>query len=209
LEPSDVQVLRSKKYGKILCDKQGFLGGPGVGVQIIKTPSGGYRHIRGGEIKSEEDLITAIGTSPEMKEELEKALYWFRHRFDLPEAAPRDITFERSTGYPIYADTGEFVNDFEELQNFFPAGEALAFAYHMMQKRKEAGIAPKAEPAVTMKMVNEAPRGPSTAAEKAEATKLAPVPLKPKAAQPRRQQPKKSASKGARKPAPAPTATAG
>lgn len=117
-DPNDsTQILRTKKHGEVRVAGKFWMGGTGVPKIIILTPEGGYRYARGGPIQSEKALIDVIPPGPE----LDAALLWWANKDNWQKNAPRKITFQNGTGYPIYEDTGEFVEDEDTLQNYWPA----------------------------------------------------------------------------------------
>ena len=148
-DPNDpVQILRSKKHGEIRVDGVSFMDGLGVGIHIVKTPAGGYRHARGGPIRNEGELRKAIPPG----EELDKALTWWANKDKWQDTAPRKIAFAPGTGYPIFEDTGEFVEREEDLQAYWPSGDILWAAIRALGKRREAKVE-QPEPRVTLGVV--------------------------------------------------------
>ncbi len=147
---NSVQILRTKKFGPVRVSEKFWMDGPGAGKIIVMTPEGGYRFARGGPIRSEQDIINVIPEGPDR----DQALEWFRNRDNWQAIAPRKLTFDRE-GYPIYEDTGEFVEDGGVIQSYFPNGPVQWGALQAMLNRQQ-GVKP--EPSVTLKAVQaEAP----------------------------------------------------
>ena len=147
-DPNDsTQILRTKKHGEVRVAGKFWMGGTGVPKIIILTPEGGYRKARGGAILSEKELIDVIPPGPE----LDKALLWWANKDNWQKNAPRKITFQDGTGYPIYEDTGEFVEDEDTLQNYWPATgptkHILWGAIAALNARRDAKVVQR-EPAV-------------------------------------------------------------
>ncbi|MFA5381972.1 MAG: hypothetical protein WC356_02315 [Candidatus Micrarchaeia archaeon] len=146
-DPDDpTQILRTKKHGDVRVAGKFWMGGTGVPKIIILTPEGGYRYARGGSIKSEQALRDVI---PEGVE-LDKALHWWANKDNWQKTATRKITFEDGTGYPVYMDTGEYVEDEDALQNYWPADgptkHILWGAVAALNARREAKVGQKVDP---------------------------------------------------------------
>lgn len=153
-DPDDpVQVLRTKKHGEVRVDGRFWIDGKGVGKIIVPTPAGGYRYARGGPIRTREDLLI-IPEGPER----EKALAWWDNKDRWQETAPRKIAFEAGTGYPIFEDTGEYVEREEDLLAYWPTGDILWAAIRSLGKRRDNKVE-QPEPRVTLGVVqgNEVP----------------------------------------------------
>ena len=101
---------------------------------IILTPEGGYRYSGGRPIRDVKDLM--LMPEPDRT----KALEWWENKDLWQDTAPRKIDFEQRTGYPIYADTGEYVEDMATLQAYWPDGPVLFAATCALGKRLEAKV---------------------------------------------------------------------
>jgi hypothetical protein len=170
-----VQEIQTKKYGTVKISGKSFMDG---GLHIGICPNGSYRHINGREVKDKKELLLAIPAGPDR----DAALNWWDNRAQWEENAPREIKFERGTGYPQYADTEQYVEDYDELYNYFPPSPILTAAIQALgnRLREKAGepkpkqAAPKAPP-VTAKEVakkraeKQAAAKPPVKQEKAEA----------------------------------------
>lgn len=154
---NSVQVLRTKKYGQVRVGGKFWMDGPGPGRIIVLTPEGGYRFARGGPIRSEQDITNVIPEGPDR----DRALEWFANKDNWQKIAPRKLTFNRE-GYPIYEDTGEFVEDGGVIQSYFPNGPVQWGALQAMLNRQQ-GVKP--EPSVTLKAVQNEPAAPPTPPE--------------------------------------------
>lgn len=153
-DPKDpVQILRTKKHGEVRVDGMSFMDGLGVGIHIVKTPAGGYRHARGGPIRNESELRKAIPKGPE----LDKALAWWANKDKWQETAPRKVGFETGTGFPIFEDTGDYVEREEDLLTNWPGDSPIFWAaLKALEKRREAKVE-QPEPRVTLGVVQAAP----------------------------------------------------
>ena len=145
-DPHDpIQVLRTKKYGGVKVAGKSWMDGPGAGKIIVLTPEGGYRFARGGPIRSEQDILDIIPEGPDR----DRALDWWANKDNWQKIAPRKLTFSRE-GYPIYEDTGEFVDDGGVIQSYFPNGPVQWGALQAMLNRQQ-GV--KEAQSVTLKSV--------------------------------------------------------
>lgn len=165
-DPNDpVQILRTKK-GPVKVNGKFWMVGTGVPKIIILTPEGGYRYARGGPIRSEKDLELI-----EPKADRDKALEWWANKDQWQDTAPRKIAFEQGTGYPIFEDTREYVEDPAVLQAYWPEGPILFAAMHALGNRLDAKVGQR-EPAV----VYDKTLAPAPAASGATLT-VAPTPV--------------------------------
>ena len=133
------QELYTRDHGTVKVDKISFMDG---GFHIVKCPNGAYMHANGLPVKNEKELRAAI-SAPELRDELEKALDWFKNRHEQVDNPPRPIAFH-GDGYPIFPDGA--VPDFDDLYAFFKPGPILTAAIVALQdykKRQETGQAPK------------------------------------------------------------------
>ena len=134
-DPNDpVQILRTKK-GPVKVNGKFWMVGTGVPKIIVLTPEGGYRYARGGPIRSEKDLELI-----EPKADRDKALEWWANKDKWQDTAPRKIGFEQGTGYPIFEDTREYVDDPAVLQAYWPDGPILFAAMHALGNRLDAKV---------------------------------------------------------------------
>ena len=125
--PNDpVQRLRTKKHGLVEVDSKFWIGGPGIGTCIIKTPAGGYRRKGGAEIRDRKELIAAIPQGPE----LDEALRWWENKDSWQKSSVREVGFEKGTGYPIFTDTGEYVEDPDDLERMWPCVEPTKYIFY-------------------------------------------------------------------------------
>jgi hypothetical protein len=133
------QELYTRDHGIVKVEKISFMDG---GYHIVLCPNGAYMHSNGLPVKNEKELRAAI-SAPELRDELEKALNWFKNRHEQLENPPRPIAFH-GDGYPIFPDGS--VPDFDDLYAFFKPGPILTAAICSLQdykKRQETGQAPK------------------------------------------------------------------
>ena len=199
-DPNDpVQILRTKK-GLVRVDGKFWMVGTGVPKIIILTPEGGYRYARGGLIRSEKDLELI-----EPKTDRDKALEWWANKDKWQDTAPRKIGFEQGTGYPIFEDTREYVEDPAVLQAYWPDGPILFAAMHALGNRLDAKVGQR-EPTV---VYDKSPAPPASGATLAVAPAPAPAQAKKglfKKGQPWTEERKAQhqAAKGKAKTAPAP-----
>lgn len=151
-DPNDpVQILRSKKHGEVKCDGKFWIGGPGVGKTIILTPEGGYRYARGGPIRSRKEL-DIIDPGPDR----ERAYHWWDNKDNWQNTAPRKIGFETGTGFPIYEDTGEYVESEDALLTNWPGDSPIFWAaVKALGKRQETKV-PQKDPIMTYDSVTNA-----------------------------------------------------
>lgn len=151
---SPVQILRTKKGPVKVNGKFWMVGGKDeVPRIIILTPEGGYRYARGGPIRSEKDLLLI-----EPEADRVKALEWWANKDKWQETAPRKIEFEQGTGYPIFGDTKEYVEDSAVLQAYWPEGPILFAAMHALGNRLDAKVGQR-EPAVVYEAPEPQPSG--------------------------------------------------
>jgi hypothetical protein len=140
-DPNDpVQTLRTKQHGLVKVSEKFWMGGVGVGKIIVMTPEGGYRFARGGPITDRQQIIDVIPPGLDQ----DKALNWWDTKDTWQQTAPRKINFQMGTGYPIYEDTGEFVESEDALLTNWP-GDSPVFwaAVKALGKRQEAIPEPK------------------------------------------------------------------
>jgi hypothetical protein len=137
-DPNDPkQILRTKK-GDVVFEEKFWIVGPGVGKIIGRTPEGGYRYARGGPIRSRQELELLPS------EEQGRALAWWDNRDKWQATAPRKIEFQQGTGYPIFADNGEYVNQEEQLLTNWPGDSPIFWAaLKALEKRRNAPAAEK------------------------------------------------------------------
>ena len=183
-DPNDpTQILRTKKGLVRVAGRFWMVGGANeVPRIIVPTPEGGYRYARGGPIRSEKDLLLI-----EPKADRDKALEWWANKDKWQDTAPRKIAFEQGTGYPIFEDTGEYVDDPAVLQAYWPEGPILFAAMHALGNRLDAKVV---QPVALQVVHGEAPVPqmepleagipvPETAPDQpAEAAKATPAPKK-------------------------------
>ena len=152
-----VQILRTKKYGGVRVAGKFWMDGPGAGKIIVLTPEGGYRFARGGPIRSAQEIRDIIPEGPDR----DRALEWWANKDNWQKIAPRKLGFDRE-GFPIYEDTGEYVEDGGVIQSYFPNGPVQWGALQAMLNRQQ-GV--KAEPSVTLKVVQAETKAPAPAPE--------------------------------------------
>lgn len=168
-DPNDpVQILRSKKYGEVKCDSKFWIGGPGVGKTIIMTPEGGYRYARGGPIRSRNEL-DIIDPGPDR----DRAYHWWDNKDNWQQTAPRKIGFETGTGYPIYEDTGGYVESEDVLLTNWPGDSPIFWAaVKALGKRQEAKVPQKDLMMTYNEVANARPAPPALEPEQPPAKKL-------------------------------------
>ena len=133
---SPIQILRTKGGQVRVNGKFWMVGGKDeVPRIIVPTPEGGYRYARGGPIRSDKDLMLI-----EPQADRDKALEWWANKDKWQDTAPRKIGFEQGTGYPIYEDTKEYVEDPGVLQAYWPEGPILFAAMHALGNRLDAKV---------------------------------------------------------------------
>ena len=160
-DPNDpVQILRTKKHGEVKVDGKFWIDGPGVGKTIILTPEGGYRYSRGGPIRSKKEL-DIIPPGPER----DRAYHWWDNKDNWQNTAPRKIGFETGTGFPIYEDTGAYVETEDALLTNWPGDSPIFWAaVKALGKRQDAKV-PQKDPMMTYEsVVNAKPVPPVQAA---------------------------------------------
>lgn len=165
------QEIYTRDHGTVKVDKTSWMDN---GFHVVLCPNGAYQHISGLPIKDERELRAAFGSN---KDDLEKALGWFRNRHEQEENPPRPIGFH-GDGYPMFSDGT--VPDFDDLYAFFKPGPILTAAIVALQQyneRKGTGKAPqelrKGAPSAEKVPVPDSPKaGAKKADKKAKAPKV-------------------------------------
>jgi hypothetical protein len=132
------QEIYTRDHGVVKVDKNSWMDG---GLHIVLCPNGTYQHINGLPIKDEKELRAAFGSN---REDLEKALNWFRNRHDQEGKAPRPIVMHPD-GHPVFDDGT--IPDFDDLYNYFRPGKGLTGMIVALQDYKDRQgkqVAPKA-----------------------------------------------------------------
>jgi hypothetical protein len=124
------QELYTRDHGTVRVDKLSWMDG---GYHIVLTPNGVYMHASGLPVKDEKELRAAFGSN---KEDLEKAIDWFRNRHEQEVNPPRPIGFH-GDGYPMFADGT--VPELDDLYAFFKPGAILAAAIVALHEYKQRG----------------------------------------------------------------------
>lgn len=130
------QELYTRDHGIVKVDKLSWMDG---GYHIVLTPNGVYMHSNGLPVKDEKELRAAFGSN---KEDLEKAIDWFRNRHEQEVNPPRPIGFH-GDGYPMFADGT--VPERDDLFAFFKPGPILAAAIVALHEYHQRGGAPPKE----------------------------------------------------------------
>lgn len=122
------QEIYTRDHGVVKVDKKSWIDG---GYHIVLSPNGTYQHITGLPIKNEKELIAAFGSN---KEDLERAIHWFRNRHDQEGKAPRPISMHPD-GHPVFDDGT--VPDFDDLYAYFRPGKGLTGMIVALQDYKD------------------------------------------------------------------------